>query len=72
MKYVVVADDNPLLVSVLAEIFNGSGYIVRMAVDGFASGDSDSSKLMSGCECRGDRAVLLWWCASTFRRPHCA
>ena len=37
MHDVLVADDNPLLVSVLAEIFRESGYSVRTAPDGFVA-----------------------------------
>ena len=37
MQDVLVADDNPLLVSVLAEIFRESGYSVRTAPDGFVA-----------------------------------
>ena len=37
MNDVIVADDDPLLVSVLSEIFKGSGYAVRTASDGFAA-----------------------------------
>jgi CheY-like chemotaxis protein len=37
MHDVLVADDNPLLVSVLAEIFRESGYAVRTAPDGFVA-----------------------------------
>jgi CheY-like chemotaxis protein len=35
MKDVLVVDDNPVLVSVLAEIFKESGHTVRTALDGF-------------------------------------
>jgi CheY-like chemotaxis protein len=37
MNDLVVVDDNPVLVSVLSEIFKGCGYIVRTASDGFAA-----------------------------------
>jgi len=37
MNDVVVADDNPILVSVLSEIFRECGYTVRTASDGFAA-----------------------------------
>jgi CheY-like chemotaxis protein len=37
MNDVIVADDDPLIISVLSEIFNRSGYIVRTASDGFAA-----------------------------------
>ena len=37
MSDVIVADDNPLLVGVLSEIFKESGYTVRTASDGFAA-----------------------------------
>ena len=37
MNDVIVADDDPLLVSVLSEIFKGSGYTIRTASDGFAA-----------------------------------
>jgi CheY-like chemotaxis protein len=36
MKDLVVVDDNPVLVSVLSEIFKEGGYTVRAATDGFA------------------------------------
>jgi CheY-like chemotaxis protein len=36
MKDLVVVDDNPVLVSVLSEIFKERGYTVRTATDGFA------------------------------------
>jgi CheY-like chemotaxis protein len=36
MRDVIVADDNPLLVSILSEIFKEGGYTVRTASDGFA------------------------------------
>ena len=72
MKCVIVADDDPLLVSVLSEIFMVSGYTVRMAADGFAAGDPHSSKLIYGYGDCQDRVVLLWWCASTLPRSSCA
>jgi CheY-like chemotaxis protein len=37
MNDVLVADDNQVLTSVLAEIFRESGYAVRTASDGFAA-----------------------------------
>jgi CheY-like chemotaxis protein len=37
MKDLIVADDNPVLISVLSEIFKENGYIVRTASDGFAA-----------------------------------
>jgi len=37
MNDVLVADDNPLLVSVLSEIFKECGYSVRTSSDGFAA-----------------------------------
>jgi CheY-like chemotaxis protein len=37
MNDVLVADDNPLLVSVLSQIFKECGYSVRTASDGFAA-----------------------------------
>ena len=37
MNDVIVADDNPVLVSMLSEIFEESGYTVRTASDGFAA-----------------------------------
>ena len=37
MNDVIVADDNPILVGVLSEIFKESGYTVRTASDGFAA-----------------------------------
>lgn len=37
MNDVIVADDNPLLLSVLSEIFRESDYSVRTASDGFAA-----------------------------------
>jgi CheY-like chemotaxis protein len=37
MNDVIVADDNPLLVCVLSEIFKESGFTVRTASDGFAA-----------------------------------
>jgi CheY-like chemotaxis protein len=37
MNDILVADDNPLLSSVLSEIFRESGYTVRTALDGFAA-----------------------------------
>jgi CheY-like chemotaxis protein len=37
MNDVIVADDDPLLVSVLSEIFEGSGYTVRTSSDGFVA-----------------------------------
>lgn len=37
MTEVLVADDNPVLISVLSEIFKESGYNVRTASDGFAA-----------------------------------
>lgn len=37
MNDVVVADDDPVFVSMLSEIFKESGYTVRTASDGFAA-----------------------------------
>src|ERR1700710_2895228 len=37
MNDILVADDNPVLISVLSEIFKESGYTVRTALDGFAA-----------------------------------
>jgi CheY-like chemotaxis protein len=37
MNDILVADDNPVLVSVLSEIFKECGYAVRTASDGFAA-----------------------------------
>jgi CheY-like chemotaxis protein len=37
MNDVLVADDNPVLTSVLSEIFRESGYTVRTALNGFAA-----------------------------------
>src|SRR4051812_29016505 len=37
MTDLIVADDNPVLVSVLSDIFNENGYTVRTAPDGFAA-----------------------------------
>jgi len=37
MNDVIVADDDPLIITVLSEIFSGIGYIVRTASDGFAA-----------------------------------
>jgi CheY-like chemotaxis protein len=37
MNDVIVADDNPVVVSMLSEIFKKSGYTVRTASDGFAA-----------------------------------
>jgi CheY-like chemotaxis protein len=37
MNDLLVVEDNPVLVSVLSEIFNERGYIVRTATDGFAA-----------------------------------
>jgi len=37
MNDVIVADDDPLLVNALSEIFKGSGYTVRTASDGFGA-----------------------------------
>jgi CheY-like chemotaxis protein len=55
MNDVIVADDDPLIISVLSEIFNGSGYIVRTASDGsprshqYESESPISSYLISTC-----------------------
>src|SRR5258708_36125097 len=37
MNDLLVVEDNPVLVSVLSEIFKERGYIVRTATDGFAA-----------------------------------
>lgn len=37
MTDIVVVDDNPVLLSVVAEIFRECGYVVRTATDGFAA-----------------------------------